>query len=330
MAKEEKTEEEVKAEAAKAEEAKTDEANKDDSPEVSQELLDAQAKFDDKMDSDDDDPAVDDDEDGEKAKAKAAAEAKEDADGDPAEEEPGEEEAGEQTAEDKELQAAADVIEKEAEAEAGKTDAQRMAEAEVRKADDAAAAKATEDAKEKPYDCGLDPEEYDAGYIKAMNEQGQRSQDENKALKADNDDLRSMVAQQANQRYADWLDRKINGLGDEFTEALGEGEFDDLTPGSEQSENRMKLGRRMGLIAQAHQRLNKAVPPRNKLFDQAVSYEFKKEKTKSKTDAKTAKKLKERSGQTLGKGSQKASASSAADKALRIQKDFDRKLDEDD
>ncbi len=335
MAEDDKKTEDAKTEESQTEKTQTDEKNKDDSPDISKEDLERQAKFDEKLDSDDDDPAVDDGDEkvakGGDDDAKSGDEtAKKDAEEKPAEEKSGEEDAGEETADEKELQAAADAIEKEAEAEAGKTDAQKQAEAEVAKAAEAKAAEAKKEGEGKPYDCGLDPDEFDEDYIKALNTMGQSFQDDKKAMKAENDELRQTITAQANQRSGDWLDRKIEALGGDFVEKLGEGEFEDLTPGSEQSDNRIKLGRRMHLIQLAHQRLEKPVPSRNKLFKDAVSFEFKKEKNKAKTTAKTKEKLSARAGQTLGSGSQKASAQSAADKALKIQTDFDKKLDEDD
>lgn len=335
MAKEDAQSEETKQDDAEALNAAIEEGDEETKDEISEEALKVQSDFDKQMDSDEDDSAVDD---GDEKVAKGGDDnakgddepAKKDADDEPAKEKPGEEEAGEETAGEKELRETADAIEKEAEAEAGKTDAQKQAEAEVAKAAEAKAEEAKKEGEDKPYDCGLDPEEFDEDYIKALNTMGQSFQDDKKAMVAENAELRSFVSAQANQRSGDWLDRKIEALGEDFVEVLGEGEFEDLTPGSEQSEARIKLGRRMHLIQLSHQKLEKTVPSRNKLFDQAVSYEFKKQKNKSKTEAETKEKLKDRHGQTLGSGSQRASAQSAADKSLKIQKDFDALLDKDD
>jgi len=319
---------------------KGDEETKDEIP---QEVLDANKSFDDKIDSEqntaieekkDESDEKDKPEDSEKeADEKKSAEektAEEEAD----EKDSGTEEAVEKTAEEKEIEAEAKVLEEQILADAGaKADAEVKAKADAEKkakADAEKKAKAEKEAEtdDEPYDCGLDPEEYDEGLIAQLNKQGQAVRDANKALKDENIELRGIIAQQGNQRYADWLDNKINGLGEDFHEVLGEGEIEDIEPGSVPYENRLKLASRMTLVSKTYQKLGKPVPSRTKLFNQAVSYLFSKQKNKSKTEAETKEKLAARAGQAIGGGSKKSSALSAEQIAANKIKAFDKKIDE--
>jgi len=271
-------------------------------PEISQEVVDSMNEFDAKIDSDDDDSAIE----------------------DTFEDIP--EEADEKIPVVEEVP----VLEKEVEAEIAKIEKQSTEEEVEEKVEVKPEEKIEEKEKseDEPYDSGLDPDEFDEGYIKVVNEMGQKFTDEIKTLKSEKAELANLVTDQNSQRYTDWLDRKINALGDDFTEIYGEGEFDDIEPASEQFENRAKLDKRITLTAQAYKSMGKPVPSRNKLFNQAVTYLHKEIVNKSKTDEETIKKLAERKGQVIGKVSKKGSTISALEKATQAMKDFDKKVDE--
>lgn len=284
------------------------------------ETLETMKEFDDKIDSEDDDSAGNDD--GEEEAAK--------------EEAPAKEEAAKATSEDDSINAAADDLEKEMEAESKKSDEQKATEkAEAdQKAADEAAAKAKETEEEKPFDCGLSTDEdsegnpgYEPALVETLNKQGQAVQDRAKAAEKANEVLSSKLDQQSAQRNADWLDGKFNGLGENFDDVLGKGEFDDLEPGSDQRANRIAVSKRMGVTIDAYVKAEKAIPTRTKLFDMAVDKLFNKETNQPKTDKETIAKAGKRAAQTLGTGSKKASTVSAAQKALQVQKDFDAKID---
>jgi len=300
MAKDEVTEEVV-------DETKTETEEK--SPEIPQEVLDDQEKFDKLMDSEEDDTAAEEDpekgDDTEEEAAKKVA---------------GEEAAAKQTAEDKEIEEAAKAIEKEAQevVTEKKPEPEKKVETKTE----------TED---KPFDCGLPTEgddAFDPDMVKAINTMGQGFVDQIAALKAEKATLAETIRQQDSARWGDWLDTKFERLGDDFEKVFGAGEYDDLEPGSVQSDNRVRLANRMNIISKAYAKLGKTVPSRNKLFDKALTYEFEKEKSKAKTVAKVKEVLAKRAAQTLGKTTQKASQLSAAGEVLKIQKDFDAKIDD--
>ena len=282
----------------KPEEAKVEETKTEEVKVISQQVLDDMKTFDAKLDGDDNDSAGDEDEDdGEEEVAKVAVPA-------------AKEEATVKTAEEKEIDEVAAKIEKEA-AEEKAPEPKKVEEAK----------------EEEKYDCGLDPDEYDEGVIKKFNEEGQARLNTEKALKEENARLHDAVMTQNRQRTADWLDSKINALGADFHETLGEGEFEDLEPASAQMENHIKLGTRMGVIVKAYQQAGKPIPSRNKLFTRAVSDLFNKEINKSKTEADTIQKLNARASQVIGKGSRKGATISAAEQTLQAMKEFDAKID---
>jgi len=305
MADETKKETKVDIDALNSAIDKGEEETKD---EVPQEVMDSMKDFDAKIDSDDDsaieDTSDETPEEEEKADEKIPVEK-------------------EVPAGEKDVEAEIAKIEKQS-AEPGKVEKEEEPEEKVE-----TKVETEKKDEDKPYDCGLDPDEYDEGYIKATNEMGQKFTDEIKGLKSEKNELISLISNQNSQRFTDWLDRKIDALGDEFVEIYGEGEFDDIEPASEQFENRAKLDKRIAITTKAYQSMGKPVPSRNKLFSQAVSYLHKDIVNKSKTDKETIKKLAERKGQVIGKASKKGSTTSALERSAQVMKDFDKKIDED-
>jgi len=296
---------------------------------IPQELIDLNKKFDEKIDSDDTAAVeIKDEVKDEVKKEVKTSEEKMPEEKKAAEEETeitGEEKEAEvkkevkeevKTAEEKEIEAEAEILEKQILAEGAK-----KTEAKVKDE------KKTESEGE-PFECGLDPEEYDEGLIESVNKLGRTFTEKNKVLEDENKALKILISQQNAQKHTEWLDSKINSLGQDFKDVLGEGEIEDIEPGSVQFENRVKLSKRIGLIAQTYQKLGKSLPSRNKLFDQAVSYLFNKEKNKSKTEAETKAKLQARARQVIGSGSGRGSTLSAAEKVLQLQRQFDEKIDE--
>ena len=277
-----------------------------ETPDVEQEVIDSMKDFDAKIDSDDD-SAVEDtpDEDIPEEKAEEEIPAKEVAKEEPAMEE---------------------VID----AEIAKIEKQLDVKTEEKvKPEDKVEEKPEEKVEDKPFDCGLDPDEYDEGLIKSVNKLGQDFTEKIKTLESEKAELKNLVNQQNSQRHTEWLDGKINALGDDFVEVYGEGEIEDIEPASEQFENRVKLNARIALTAKAYRNMGKPVPSRNKLFDQAVSYLNKEIVNKSKTEEETIKKLAARKGQVIGRASKKGSATSALEQAAQAMKEFDKKIESD-
>ena len=344
MADEEKTEvtDETKADETKAEETKATDTAEQKSEEkevkISPELIELHEEFDKEIDSDDnaavEEPAESEekkpDETEKKVDEKAAEEKKDDT-GEKKEEAKKvvKEVVVEQTAEEKEINEAADKLQTELLAESKKSVEQKATEKAAADKLVADEAKAKEG---KPFSCGLPTEgedSYEEELVASIDKMGQEFTDANKVLADENTGLKTMIQQQAGDRFIDWLDRKIDKLGEDFHEVLGKGDLDDLEPASEHYENRQKIADRMSLVAKTHLKLDKKVPTQSKLFDQAITYLHNKVKNKSKIEAKTKEDLKERADQTLGTGGRRGQAITADEKVLQTQKDFDKLIDED-
>ena len=324
MADEKKTEEESTEETKDALNSAIEAGDEKEAEDKEEKHLEAMKEFDSLIDSEDDDSADEEtDDDGEEKDDPAKEEVKE----------PAEKAAEEEVPEPGSIDAAADALEKEIEAEATKSDEQKATEkAEA----DAKAAKEAEDAKkseEEPYDCGLNTdleaegEAYEPALVEALNKQGQAVQDRAKDAEAKNTALESRLDRQEAERTADWLDEKFNSLGENFTEAVGFGEFQDFDSGSVEQENRLAISKRMQVTAKACVRDGKPIPSRNKLFDMAVKRILTKETNKPETDKETANNLAKRSKQTIGRASKKGTALSKAKSNLQKQKEFDALLD---
>ena len=305
-----KVEEKVDAEVLDSAIKKGDEETKDEIPE---EVTAANKAFDDKMDSEDDSAVEVESEEKKPDEAEKKAEEKD----------AGQKKEVEQTAKEKVVEDEAATIEKDILAAEQKDVAEKKAE------DDKKAEAEKKSEEDKPFDCGLDPEEYDEAVIKQFNAQGQAAQDAAEALKSENTKLTDTINQQSVQRHTDWFDRKINGLGEDFKEVLGKGDIEDIEPASEQFENRRKIANRMALVTKTYQSLGKTAPARNKNFEMAVSYLHKDIANKSKNEADTKEKLKARASQAIGSGSKKGSTQSAATSIAKTNAEFDAKMDED-
>jgi len=294
---------------------KDEEIIEEESPD---ETLDAIKAFDALNDGDDDDSAEEADDDGEEEAAN--------------EETPAKEEAADETVVEDSMDAKVDALEKEIEAESGKSDEQKATEKAAADAKATAEAEAAKKDEELPFDCGLssDPDSedsYEPKLVEVLNKQGQALQDRAKDAEAKNEALESKIDRQASQRECDWLDRKFDKLPDSFGEALGKGEFEDLEPGSVQRANRMAISKRMSVTIRAYVKAKKPIPTRSTLFKMAVDKLHSTETKKSNTDKKTVGKLKKRAEQTLGGGSKKGSARQAGSRVIKALKDFDKKID---
>jgi len=195
-----------------------------------------------------------------------------------------------------------------------------------KKAKEEAEAKVKDD--ETPYDCKLDPDEYDEGLIKAVNDLGTMLKKRVVALETGHSKHAETLIGDRVAKHTEWLDSKINRLSDDdLKKVYGEGDIDDIEEGSEQFKARAALDTKITRIAAGLRKAKKSVPSRNKLFDMAVET-LHKGKTTKKVDAETKAKLEARQKETLGGGSSRVSAETAEAIALQHQKDFDKKLDE--
>lgn len=186
----------------------------------------------------------------------------------------------------------------------------------------AAEQKAIEEAN-KPYSCGLDPEVYDQGVIKAIDSLGNTLLTELKTLKAENETLKAHNVEQIRRKNTEWFDSKIASLGEAYEDIFGKGTIDDMDVKSTVFKNRAKLDVEIKTLRRGYLSSGRAIPSNDKLFDMALSIAFK-NKQKQVALEPTKKKLQARASQTIGKGS---SAVNSADTALSIQRKFDKLID---
>ncbi len=180
----------------------------------------------------------------------------------------------------------------------------------------------------EPYKCGLDPNEYDEGLIKALDELGTMLKKRVVALETSHSNHAKTLASDRVTKHTDWLDSKINRLKDDGLKKIyGEGDIDDLEESGESFKARATLDSKITRIATDLRKAKKTVPPRNKLFDMAIEA-LHKGKTTKKIDAETKAKLETRVKDALGGGSGKVSAESAEAEVLQDQKTFDSKIDD--
>ncbi len=197
-----------------------------------------------------------------------------------------------------------------------------------KKAKEEAEAKVKDD--EAPYDSKLDPNEYDEGLIKAVNDLGTMLKKRVVALEAGHTKHADTLLGDRVTKHTEWLDSKINRLSDDdLKKVYGEGDIDDLTESGDEFKARAALDTQISKIAADLRKAKKPVPSRNKLFDKAIEALHKGKSTNKKADAETKAKLAARTKEALGPGSSKVSAETAEAKALQIQKTFDQKSDED-
>lgn len=275
------------------------------------------------------------------AKEKADAKAKADADEKASKEDPGKgvdeslleraekagmsrEKAGEFSGKE-DLERTVELLE-ESQSEARSEKAKTPEELETeKKAKEDAEAKVKDD--EAPYDCKLDPAEYDEGFIKTVNDLGTMFKKRIVALEAGQTNHAKAFDSDRVTKHTDWLDSRFGRLSDDDLKKIyGEGDFDDLEENSEQFKARAALDTEIAKIAAGLRKAKKSVPSRNKLFDMAIEALHKGKKTK--VDAKTVAKLKARAAEALGAGSSRVSAETAEAQASQLQKDFDEKIDE--
>lgn len=195
-----------------------------------------------------------------------------------------------------------------------------------KKAKEEAETKAKDD--EAPYECKLDPNEYDEGLIKAVNDLGTMLKKRVVALEKSHSEHAKNLDSDRVMKHTDWLDSRINRLSDDdLKKVYGEGDIDDLDEGGEQFKARAALDTKITKIAADLRKAKKSIPSRNKLFDMAIEA-LHKGKTTKKVDAETKAKLEARKKDALGGGSSRVSAETAEAKAVQVQKEFDGKIDE--
>lgn len=134
------------------------------------------------------------------------------------------------------------------------------------------AAKASED--EKIEEIADLPEEGDDAFDAKITKPWKVMKSRIARLEQRNQELRKLVSERAHQQETDWFDNRLSALGTEGEGLFGKGGYDDLDPKSAQMTNRQKLWEAVGRLRSGYFQRKEALPPRNKLFEQAYRMEF--------------------------------------------------------
>jgi len=190
--------------------------------------------------------------------------------------------------------------------------------------------KETKKDEDKPYNCGLDPKEYDEKIIATLNKLGEENRQLQKRLA--NSDAKAAETEKAQQaQYVaeriKWLDSEFAELGEEYEDVFGKGGHDDISQKSETFKNRVAVDDEIDILVYTYKIKGKPLPPAKELFKKAVTVLFS-DKTKSVSTKTLTAKMKKRASQALGRGSGKATPATGLEAAKQASAELDAALDD--
>ena len=119
----------------------------------------------------------------------------------------------------------------------------------------------------------LDSEQVEPEVIKALNALKKEITSQRKELqdlRTHQNDAVNLNQQAAAHEVEQWFDGEVARLGDDFSEALGEGGHGSLTPGSSQFAKREEIAGSMAVTLAGHKAMGREPPSRDVLFQTAV------------------------------------------------------------
>jgi hypothetical protein len=180
----------------------------------------------------------------------------------------------------------------------------------------------------------LDPEKYEpevvemfekvTGVLKSQHEQIQGFKQAQEALEQAQNEAAKADQLVAAQEIEAWFDTAIKGLGKDFIDALGEGDYSSLDLGSSQFANRGKIAEKMSVLLGGYIAQDLAVPSREDIFKDAVEIVLRDEIQKI-HEKKLAGDLKKQAGQHIQRaGGSKGTAAKTPEQevAQALQKKF--------
>lgn len=147
-----------------------------------------------------------------------------------------------------------------------------------------------------PFKLELDPDLYDPDLCKAMT----ATADEINGIKEALGNVVSALQRQSNESFERNFEGMIAGLGEEFSDTLGQGSLDDIGTDSDFYKNRCKLIEEMNAIASGYAQTGKAIPSPKQLFQRAVNSVFG-DTIKTNVRKTIASQLDKRSGQIISR-----------------------------
>lgn len=174
----------------------------------------------------------------------------------------------------------------------------------------------------------LDPETYDADFIKlmgAMADQVRAQREELRELRTNQEQSAQVNQEAAAREVKIWFDKQVKELGADFHETLGTGDYDSLSQGSPQLVKRDEIAEQMAVVLAGYQAMGQPAPPREEVFSQVAKQVL--QDVFSKTERqKLEKDLRKRSKshiqRTGSKGVKTESKDPTEDIAAEINKEF--------
>jgi hypothetical protein len=117
-------------------------------------------------------------------------------------------------------------------------------------------------------------------------------------LKSQTNEIENSGMEAAAREVKDWFDKKVNGLGEDFEEVLGKGDYNSLDPRSQQFAKREELANQLSVLIAGYNATGKRLPPRDELFDVAAALVLA-DKFEDIDKKKLTEKLSKRSGQHI-------------------------------
>lgn len=115
----------------------------------------------------------------------------------------------------------------------------------------------------------LDPEKYEPEAIEMFNSLKDVLLEQQKTIESFQETQNSAAAAgqaSADQEARQWFDSEVANLGEDFSEALGKGNFGDLAPGSSQLAKRNKIAEHCSVLMAGYRETGLQSPTREELF----------------------------------------------------------------
>lgn len=119
----------------------------------------------------------------------------------------------------------------------------------------------------------LNPDEYSPEVVKTLDHFREvllKQQEQLKAYEARTDSVQESMHDAGEREMVGWFDTAVDGLGDDYKEALGEGAFGSLSETSQGFANRNDIAGHMALMHDGYVAQGRVPPDRDELFDVAV------------------------------------------------------------
>lgn len=127
---------------------------------------------------------------------------------------------------------------------------------------------------EDPFaDLKLDPDKYEPEMVEMMSKLKGVLTDQHEQIQAfrrEQEQVSLATQAAARQETTQWFDKEIEGLGDDFADALGTGKYDSLDRGSSQFAKREEIAEQMVTLKAGYDARSIEAPPRDELFNTAA------------------------------------------------------------